>query len=327
MFFTPRLLEQATDEDMASYKASRFPVGTQMADLCCGAGGDLLAIAANGPCVGVDHDPVATTLAAANCRALGLAHVRFQTVDVERCDISDCGAWHVDPDRRASGRRTTLPAFFRPDMRALNRLISRNPNGAIKLAPATPAPREWSEAAELEWISNRRECRQQVVWLGSLARCVGRRTATVLAGASETASFTGQPDVQLRVAASVGRYLFEPQPAVLAAHLTGALGDRLGLSAIDPQVAYLTGDEPVGSPLLTAFEVMDVLPLDHRRLTSLLRQRHVGKLEVKARGRRVDPELLRKQLRVPGEESATLLIAGTSVGTIAILARRQSGSG
>ena len=326
MFFTPRLLEQATDESVAAHKAARLSPGARVADLCCGAGGDLLAMAARGPCLGVDRDPVATTLAAANCRALDLFHVELQTTDAEPCDVSACDAWHIDPDRRATGRRTTIPQLFCPDLHALNRLIARNANAAVKLAPATLAPREWSEAGELEWIGDRRECRQQVVWLGTTARCAGKRTATVLAAASPPASFTGSPDVPLPVATAVGRYLFEPRPAVLAAHLTGALGAQLGLDAVDPRVAYLTGDCLVASPLVAAFEVLDVLPLDHRRLLSLLRQRRIGRLEVKARGRRVDLDLLRRKLRVPGEEAATLLVAGTSAGTLAILARRRSGS-
>src|SRR4051812_17310987 len=65
MFFTRMGLEQATDEWVARYKASRF---TQRAagftpavfvDLCCGIGGDLQALAANSPAIGIDQDPIA----------------------------------------------------------------------------------------------------------------------------------------------------------------------------------------------------------------------------------------------------------------------------
>ena len=45
MLFTARGLEQATDEVVADYKASRFPAGQRVADLCCGIGGDLIALA------------------------------------------------------------------------------------------------------------------------------------------------------------------------------------------------------------------------------------------------------------------------------------------
>src|SRR5687767_14611349 len=55
MFFTPTLLEQATDERIACYKAGRFIEGTPAFDLCCGIGGDTLGIAQRGPTVAVDR--------------------------------------------------------------------------------------------------------------------------------------------------------------------------------------------------------------------------------------------------------------------------------
>src|SRR5688500_18840355 len=56
MFFTPLGLEQATDETVAAYKSGRFPAGPR-ADLCCGIGGDLLALAARGAATGVERQP------------------------------------------------------------------------------------------------------------------------------------------------------------------------------------------------------------------------------------------------------------------------------
>jgi hypothetical protein len=70
MFFTTRSLEQATDEGLAAYKSSRFPQGAAVADLCCGVGGDLLALARRAPTTGVDRDPVLGLLAEANCRVV-----------------------------------------------------------------------------------------------------------------------------------------------------------------------------------------------------------------------------------------------------------------
>ncbi len=70
MFFTARGLEQATDEIVAACTASRFPRGLPLAELCCGIGGDLLALAHRGPVVGVDRDPAAAILADANGRAV-----------------------------------------------------------------------------------------------------------------------------------------------------------------------------------------------------------------------------------------------------------------
>ena len=104
MFFTAVGFEQATDEFVARYKAGRFAAGGAVADLCCGIGGDLLALAARGPACGVDRDPVVTLLAAANVLAVvPQSVVSFSAADVETFDVRECAAWHIDPDRRPEG--------------------------------------------------------------------------------------------------------------------------------------------------------------------------------------------------------------------------------
>jgi hypothetical protein len=87
-------------------------------------------------------------------------------------------------------------------------------------------------------------------------------------------------------------------------------------------VAYLTSAEPVQHALLAAFEVLDVMPFDRKQLRAAIRSRHIGNLEIKIRGTKLDPETLRQELRPSGDQPATLLIAGGDCGTSAILAHR-----
>src|SRR5262245_161677 len=159
MFFTRKGLEQATDEQLASYKAARFPRGGICTDLCCGIGGDLLALALRGPAQGIDRDPVTAVIAAANAAAHGFDSkmCRIQIGDaVEGCPLT--GPWHCDPDRRTEGKRTTRGELFEPSLEAADSLLCRNCFAAIKLAPATHAPADWTAQAELEWSGSRREC-------------------------------------------------------------------------------------------------------------------------------------------------------------------------
>ena len=81
MFFTPKLMEQASSQAIAAYKAGRFAADLRVADLCCGIGGDLLALAERGPTVGVDSDAEAVLLAEANCRAARLDRVQVTLGD------------------------------------------------------------------------------------------------------------------------------------------------------------------------------------------------------------------------------------------------------
>ena len=85
---------------------------------------------------------------------------------------------------------------------------------------------------------------------------------------------------------------------------------------------YLTSDQQVATPFLSPFEVESVHPLDMRQLKRLLRERNVGRLEIKVRGLDLVPEELRKALGPRGSESATLILAGGSGPARAILVRR-----
>lgn len=66
MLFTAVGLEQSTDQWIARYKAAKFPKNLPAADICCGIGGDLCALAMRGPALGVDLNPVTAAAAAHN---------------------------------------------------------------------------------------------------------------------------------------------------------------------------------------------------------------------------------------------------------------------
>lgn len=264
-------------------------------------------------------------LARANCRVLGVP-VTIHARRVVDDDVRNCDVWHVDPDRRPGGRRGVRLEHHEPDLEALEAWLRIQPNSAIKLAPAAVIPQAWQAEAELEWISRARECRQLVAWRGALAQAAGRRRATLVGddGAS-IGTIQGDADIPCPCAKSFGRYVLEPDAAVIAARLTGSLANEHNLAAISPGVAYLTGDNSPADALLTAFEVEDVMPLDLKNLRRHFQARGIGLLEVKKRGVNVDPALLQRKLRGPGDERRTLLIMPTGAGTRGVIARRISG--
>lgn len=340
MFFTRAGLEQATDEWVAAYKASRF--ATQRAgssstpgvyaDLCCGIGGDLFALsrpagsvsAQSASAIGIDRDPVSALFAAANTGAT------IHAIDVADFDLSSASAWHIDPDRRPEGRRTTSLDFFQPDLATIEMLLARVPHAAIKLAPATKPPAEWIKRCELEWISRDRECKQLVAWHGNLALTSGQHRATVLTSSPaarclEPHTITGPPSQPITIANSPDRFLFDIDPAVTAARLTGALAAEHNLTALAAGPTYLTGPSAITTDdALACFEVAEILPLRVRTLASLLRDRNIGQLEIKKRGVDTDPEKLRRDLKLRGNNAATLLITQIAGRPTAILAKRVS---
>jgi hypothetical protein len=319
MFFTRLGLEQATDEWVAAYKAARFTQQAGIiADLCCGIGGDLFALAKECRTIGIDRDPIAAHFAAVNSGATVCC------TNVEEFDLDGISAFHIDPDRRLAGRRTTSLDFCAPSVDTLESLVTRVPNAAVKLAPAAKPPADRSHRCELEWISRDRECRQLVAWHGALAQFPGQHRATILTAACGLAArtVTGPPNQPIAVAPKVERYVFDIDPAVLAANLKGTLASQYSLSALADGSTYLTGPQPIEDAALTCFEVDDVFPLEILKLARHLSERAIGTLEIKKRGIDLDPEKLRRELKLRGDNAATLLATRANGRSIVILARR-----
>lgn len=329
MFFTEVAMQQATDLWIAEYKAARFSAGRPVHDYCCGIGGDLLALAGRGPVAGWDRAPEVVLLAEANLRAAG--HPRTSQVsaaNVEELSPGGAEGWHLDPDRRHGGRRSVRVEAHSPGLEVITRLRQASPHGALKLAPAAVVPAAWERDAELEWISWNRQCRQLVVWFDQMASAVGRRRATVVTkmedplAAPVTSSFVGDRACRAPQTDGHGPFLYDADPAVREAGLTGALAVDQQIAALGSEAGYLTGARRSTHALLTAFEVLDRLPLRVGPLGKHLRELGVGRLEIKKRGVETDPEQLRRQLKLQGDESRTLLLTRLGKREIAFLARR-----
>lgn len=326
-YFTSRGLEQATDDAIASYKAGRFPGGQLVADLCCGIGGDLCGLAGRGPVRGVDRSAELAVFAQANLAVVATANQSISNrAHVDEVDVNsaaDTAAWHIDPDRRSQGRCTTRIELHDPPEQELDRLIARNRNAAIKLAPAADLPAAWRDRAESEWIGRGGECKQLVAWFGELATEPGRRRVTLLDSEGEVVrTFCCDASIVAPRTTHVGRYVCEPHAAVLAAGLAGALAAQHNLESLTPRGSYLTSERPPQDAALTLFEVVEVDRLDVKRLRRWLAECGIGRLEIKKRGVPIKPETLRRQLRPRGDAAATLLLANIDGAARAILASR-----
>ena len=328
MFFTDLALQQASDRWIAAYKASQFPAGELILDYCCGIGGDLLGFGARGPVTGWDLAPVMAVFAEANLQAWQCQAESHVLVGAAEDHPPDTGqAWHLDPDRRTEGNRSTNPQWHRPDEETILDWLDNFPRGSVKLAPGAKLAPVWEDAAELEWVSRGRECRQLVAWGSGLGKSPGKRRATVVSEHLDNArggSFVGDPSELSTLAATVGEFIYDCDPAVRAAGLTGALAQELGCEALSHGASYLTSEQSVSHPLVTCFRVQEVWPFRVADLVKLLRTRSIGELEIKTRGVTHRPEELRKRLKLSGDQRATLLLTRQGNREIAILAQRSN---
>jgi len=307
MFFTPDGVEQATRTSVADYRAGRFAeLGVRsVADLCCGIGGDAIALARAGISVlAVDRDPLTVLVARANAEALGLQDlVEVRCADVTETDTSPYDAVFVDPARRGGRGRIFDPEACSPPLSWATGAALKAPRAALKIAPGVPHEAIGPQA-EAEWISDGGDVKEAVLWFGE-GFAPGTFRATLLPSRATLASDGPLPAPPV---GPVGRYLYEPDGAVIRAHLVARVVEDCGGRLIDETIAYVTNDTPYASDTTAAYEITDQMPFHMKKLKALLRERGVGVLTVKKRGSAVEPEELRRRMKLQGPHAATVFL-------------------
>ena len=132
----------------------------------------------------------------------------------------------------------------------------------------------------------------------------GRSRASRRGPASSIAAPSRSPTPNPTTArcAPAGRWIVDPDGAVVRAGLVRHYAARHGLWQLDPDIAYLSGDRL--PPGVRGFEVLEQLAFDERRLRQALSALDCGALEILVRGVDVDPDALRRRLRLRGGRAA-----------------------
>ncbi|MCA2240788.1 MULTISPECIES: THUMP-like domain-containing protein [Mycobacterium] len=299
--FTDEALQQATAAPVALHRAGRLAEGgpdVVVHDATCSIGTELAALRGRGiTAVGSDLDSVRLAMARHNlgpvglCRADALHPVTRDAVLV------------VDPSRRAQGRRRLRIDDYQPGLAALLDAY-RDRDFAVKCAPGIDFDevRRLGFDGEIEVTSYRGSVREACLWSAGLARPGVTRRASVL-DRDEQLTDADPDDCPVR---PVGRWIVDPDGAVVRAGLVRHYGARHGLWQLDPDIAYLSGDRLPAA--VRGFEVIEQLVFDERRLRQALSALDCGSLEVLVRGVRVDPDALRKRMRLRGDRPLSVVI-------------------
>ena len=321
MFFTRAGLEQASAEVIAGHRLARYADAGLVADLCCGIGGDLTALAAGRRVLAVDRDPLHVRMALANAGAYGVAAgvtaVAADVRDVSLGGVVGSGltlggvvgsgltargvdAVSIDPARRA-GQRRLRGGDSEPPLDWCITLADTVARTGIKAAPGLPrdaVPPAW----ELEFIAVGRDLKEAVAWSPALATAATR--ATVLPGGHTLTPGAGGP-VPVR---APGGFLLDPSPAVTRAGVVEDLARLVGAWKIDEQIAFLSADTAVHTPFARTLQVIDSAPWRQRSLPARLRALDVGAVDIRRRGLAGDVAELRRALRLSGSRRVTLVM-------------------
>jgi SAM-dependent methyltransferase len=337
LLFTRTGLEQATRSRVAAWRATELAAALRRAglpgaviDLGCGLGADLIAFARAGLSAnGLELDPATAAIAQANLDALGLA------VTVGCGDATAAGALgpgvtaFVDPARRDSTGRLWSTEGWSPPWPFVEALLDRIPPAAVvKAGPAIPHG-QVPPGVAADWVSDDGDVVEACLWSRALHdRLDGYHRAVLLGTDADPRILEGEPRNRAP-AGDVAAYLHEPDGAVIRAGLVGAFAEKVGGHVPAEGIGYVFTEQPQPTAFATTYRVIGELPHRTRELRQELRRLRVGILTIKARGVRVDPDGLRRELLAGGQRGgaeATVVFCRTAARrTIALLVERQPG--
>lgn len=303
--FTDEALQQATAMPVAEHRAARL-AGMRVHDATCSIGTELAALRAHATTtVGSDIDPVRLAMARHNlgtsaylCRADALHPITRDTVVL------------VDPARRSAGRRRFDPRAYLPPLDDLAEVYAGR-DLVVKCAPGIDfdAMRTLGFGGEISVTSLAGSVREACLWPAALTPPGVTRRAVILDRAEELTD--ADPDDA--TVAAAGRWIVDPDGAVVRAGLVRQYATRHGLWQLDPDIAYLSGDRlPEG---VRGFEVVEELAFSEKRLRAALTARDCGAVEILVRGVGVDPDVLRQRLRLRGTVSLSVVITRLGTGS------------
>ena len=264
----------------------------------------------------------------------------------------------IDPARRAlEGENQRDLRNLTPTLEEVVEISRHYKGGMAKLPPGYP-PAEIPDGTEIIYIGGHSDCRECLVLFGELAKnpdtvraVIVNKTGEALAQWSrkrDRSIETLDDDLQekldkndslegkdrtYRPATSksdlplgeLGKYLSEPAPVLIRSHLfnAAALAHDANARLISEGIAYVTSENPLPAPGFACYEVLAHAEIATSAVRAMLKEHDVGKITLKLRGVRLDPDAEIKRLKPKGKNSAILFYTRAYGEKIAILARRS----
>lgn len=334
LLLTDIALQQATPTAVAAHRAAdiakRYP-GAVVHDVTCSIGAELLAFAGHdgiGGVIGSDIDPVRLAMASHNMTAHDLDSrpaVRTSWQLLRADALAPCSRGDVviaDPARRTARGRTFRIDELDPPLLELLAVYAGTPL-AVKCSPGldyrTLRDRFGFEG-QVHLTSLDGGVREACLWTEADDQ-PERRASVLRTGAGGAISYEvtsdDSDDLDDASAPEAGDWIIDPDGAVVRAGLVRHYAHRHGLRQLDPQIAYLTGSTvPAGE---RGFRVVERLGVAERALRSALAAHDCGSLEILVRGLDIDPDKLRRRLKLKGSAPMSLVLTRIGRSGVAFL--------
>lgn len=316
--------QQATPAAVAQFRAAELArMGMrQVADVTCSIGTEVVACTAAGlNAVGSDLDTSRLRMARANGAPV------FRADATQPALSADVDVVIADPARRNSSGRVSALADLQPPLPPLAQVYGEvGIPLAVKCAPGIDfdAVADWGGRIDVASVDG--EVKEACVYskdFGDSGQLL--RRAVVIRDGQVTVwhSDMDHESDDDAAAALAGRFIIDPDGAIVRAGLVRHYAAAHGLWQLDPRIAYLTGDEiPAGQ---RGFEILERVPL--KQLKSVLKARGVSSLEILVRGVDIDPDQLRKKLKLSKSKSsaepASVVITREGTSAVAYVCRTR----
>ena len=348
-------LEQSTAKDIGRWKAKLWPTEGTVSDLCCGMGGDSLFLPETLKVNGFDLDEDRLAMYRYNMQALGKS-VDTQCRDVRSVENA-ADYFTIDPARRAlEGENQRDLRNLTPTLEEVVEISKHYKGGMAKLPPGYP-PAEIPDGTEILYLGGHSDCRECLVLFGALAKNPDTVRAIIVDKSGEAlaewsrkrdrSTETLDDDLQekldkndslegkdrtYRTATSksdlplgeISQYISEPAPVLIRSHLfnQAALACDPSAHLISEGIAYVASELPLPAPGFASYEVLAHAEIATGAVRNMLKEHDVGKITLKLRGVKLDPDAEIKRLKPKGKESAILFYTRAYGEKIAILTRR-----
>lgn len=260
----------------------------------------------------------------------------------------------IDPARRAlEGENQRDLRNLTPTLEEVVEISKHYQGGMVKLPPGYP-PAEIPDGTEILYLGGHSDCRECLVLFGSLAKNPDTVRAVMIGKDGNALAEWSRPrersletldedlqekldrndslegrDRTYRTATSrndlpigeIANYLSEPAPILIRSHLfnAAALSSDPQAHLISEGIAYVASGLPLPTPGFTCYEIIAHSEISTGAVRSMLKEHDIGKLTLKLRGVKLDPDAEIKRLKPKGKKSAILFYTRAAGEKIALL--------